>query len=175
MSKFGRVTFDTFILLVLSFFRYSDSNVMTDSRVIESNPGMGRNPKDWSVDEVESFIKAIGYADQACLFKDQEVDGVSLLLLKRSDVINGMTMKMGPALKIYGHIQRLQTVTPSPDEKPTPVVQEMAADVTKSEEIDLPVTQSASDNHVSSDSSTPVECSESIDDTSMELNGQVPA
>ena len=151
---------------------------MTDSRVIESNPGMGRNPKDWSVDEVESFIKAIGYADQASLFKDQEVDGVSLLLLKRSDVINGMAMKMGPALKIYGHIQRLQTVTPSPDEKPTSMVeQEMTAQVTKSEQIDLPLTtQTVSDNHVQSDTSTPVECSESIDDTSMELlNGQVPA
>ena len=150
---------------------------MTDSRVIESNPGMGRNPKDWSVDEVESFIKAIGYADQASLFKDQEVDGVSLLLLKRSDVISGMAMKMGPALKIYGHIQRLQTVTPSPDEKPILMVeQEMTADVTKSEQIDLPVIQTVSDNHVQSDTSTPVECSESIDDTSMELlNGQVSA
>lgn len=144
---------------------------MTDSRVIESNPGMSRNPKDWSVDEVESFIKAIGYSDQACLFKDQEVDGVSLLLLKRSDVISGLTMKMGPALKIYGHIQRLQTVTPSSDEKSTLVVQEMTSEVTKSEEIDLP----PSDNHVQSYTSTPIECSESIDDTSMELNGQVLA
>lgn len=145
--------------------------------MIESNPGMGRNPKDWSIDEVESFIKAIGYAEQASLFKDQEVDGVSLLLLKRSDVISGLTMKMGPALKIYGHIQRLQTVTPSSDEKPTLVVEETTSEVTKSEDIDLPVPdQTVSDHHVQSDSSTPVECSESIDDTSVELpNGQVPA
>lgn len=45
------------------------------------------------------------------MFKEQEVDGVSLLLLKRSDVVTGMTMKMGPSLKIFGHIQRLQTIS----------------------------------------------------------------
>lgn len=77
------------------------------------NSDLQKNPKDWTVDDVETFIKSIGFPEQAMLFKEQEVDGVSLLLLKRCDVVTDMSMKMGPALKIYGHIQRLQTVTPA--------------------------------------------------------------
>lgn len=76
------------------------------------NSELKKIPKDWTVDDVELFVKSIGYPDHASWFQEQEVDGVSLLLLKRSDVVNGMAMKMGPALKIYGHIQRLQTITP---------------------------------------------------------------
>lgn len=77
------------------------------------NPDLKKAPKEWTVDDVENFIRSIGFPEQAVLFKDQEVDGVSLLLLKRSDVVTDMSMKMGPALKIYGHIQRLQTITPA--------------------------------------------------------------
>ena len=40
----------------------------------------------------------------------QEIDGKSLLLMKRSDVLTGLSLKLGPALKIYTHIQRLQTM-----------------------------------------------------------------
>lgn len=39
----------------------------------------------------------------------QEIDGQSLLLLKRSDVLQGLSLKLGPALKIYTHVMRLQT------------------------------------------------------------------
>ena len=40
----------------------------------------------------------------------QEIDGQSLLLLKRSDVLTGLNLKLGPALKIYQHVAKLQTV-----------------------------------------------------------------
>ena len=39
----------------------------------------------------------------------QEIDGVSLLLLKRSDVLKGLDMKLGPALKVNRLVQGLQT------------------------------------------------------------------
>lgn len=39
----------------------------------------------------------------------QEIDGKSLLLMKRSDVLQGLSLRLGPALKIYAHVQRLQT------------------------------------------------------------------
>ena len=38
----------------------------------------------------------------------QEIDGRSLLLMRRSDVLTGLSLKLGPALKIYTHVQRLQ-------------------------------------------------------------------
>lgn len=41
-----------------------------------------------------------------CLLK--EIDGQSLLLLKRLDVLTGLSFKLGPALKIYKHVSRLQ-------------------------------------------------------------------
>jgi len=39
----------------------------------------------------------------------QEIDGKALLLMSRNDVLTGMSFKLGPALKIYAHVQRLQT------------------------------------------------------------------
>lgn len=41
-------------------------------------------------------------------FTFQEIDGRSLLLMKRADVINGLKLKLGPALKIYRQVVKLQ-------------------------------------------------------------------
>ena len=39
----------------------------------------------------------------------QEIDGKSLLLMQRSDVLTGLSIRLGPALKIYErHIKVLQ-------------------------------------------------------------------
>lgn len=79
-------------------------------KMTESQPNLAAKPKDWTVDDVESFIRFVGFNDQAAIFREQEIDGVALLLLKRSDLLSGMDLKLGPAVKIYGHIQRLQTI-----------------------------------------------------------------
>lgn len=73
-------------------------------------PGIRNKPDDWTPEDVESFIKVIGFPDQAACFREQEIDGIALLLLKRVDILTGMSLKLGPALKIYGQIQRLQTI-----------------------------------------------------------------
>ena len=39
----------------------------------------------------------------------QEIDGSSLLLLHRQDVIGGLGLKMGPALKVFDQVRKLQT------------------------------------------------------------------
>ena len=40
----------------------------------------------------------------------QEIDGKSLLLMTRNDVLTGLSIKLGPALKIYEyHVKPLQT------------------------------------------------------------------
>ncbi|KAB0387330.1 hypothetical protein FD755_002286 [Muntiacus reevesi] len=42
--------------------------------------------------------------------KDKEIDGKSLLLMTRNDVLTGLQLKLGPALKIYEyHVKPLQT------------------------------------------------------------------
>lgn len=80
---------------------------------LDKYPDVIPDAKDWSVEEVEKFLVHIGFPEQAAAFRDQEIDGRSLLLLKRSDVLTGLSLKLGPALKIYNHIKRLQTGLPN--------------------------------------------------------------
>lgn len=66
------------------------------------------NPQNWTAKDVETFIREIGFPEQAPLFSEQMIDGKSLLLLSRTDVLKNLSMKLGPALKIYAHINTLQ-------------------------------------------------------------------
>ncbi|KAK3612621.1 hypothetical protein CHS0354_042131 [Potamilus streckersoni] len=64
---------------------------------------------EWTVADVANFFKELGFEEQAQAFKDQEIDGKSLLLMKRLDVLTGLSIRLGPALKIYQHVMKLQT------------------------------------------------------------------
>ncbi|XP_056645491.1 uncharacterized protein LOC130450848 [Diorhabda sublineata] len=61
----------------------------------------------WSADEVYEYF-AQYFPEEAKIFKEQEIDGRSLLLLKRIDVLTNLNLKLGPALKIYKHVVKLQ-------------------------------------------------------------------
>ena len=39
----------------------------------------------------------------------QEIDGSSVLVMQRNDIIKGLGLKLGPALKIYNRVRTLQT------------------------------------------------------------------
>ncbi|XP_061401260.1 polyhomeotic-like protein 2 [Musca vetustissima] len=63
--------------------------------------------KNWSVDKVyEYFCKQ--FPKEAYIFKDEEIDGRSLLLLKRSDVVKKLPLKLGPSLRLYSAILKIQ-------------------------------------------------------------------
>ncbi|XP_038569962.1 atherin isoform X2 [Micropterus salmoides] len=67
------------------------------------------NPVDWTVSDVVSYFTAAGFPEQATAFRTQEIDGKSLLLMQRNDVLTGLSIKLGPALKIYErHVKVLQ-------------------------------------------------------------------
>lgn len=56
----------------------------------------------------QRFGVSVGmYSDPALssflLCPTQEIDGKSLLLMQRTDVLTGLSMRLGPALKIYEH------------------------------------------------------------------------
>lgn len=78
-----------------------------------------RRPETWTVAEVESFFSSSGFSLEGSVFREQEIDGKSLLLLKREDVLKGLPgIKVGPALKIFSFIHHLQNffvVTPDRD------------------------------------------------------------
>ncbi|XP_030645574.1 sterile alpha motif domain containing 1a [Chanos chanos] len=64
---------------------------------------IGQDPLQWSVADVASYFSAVGFPEQAVAFRTQEIDGKSLLLMQRSDVLTGLSIRLGPALKIYEH------------------------------------------------------------------------
>ncbi|TSK18093.1 Atherin [Bagarius yarrelli] len=67
------------------------------------------NPVDWTVADVASYFTAAGFPEQALAFRLQEIDGKSLLLMQRNDVLTGLSIRLGPALKIYErHVKVLQ-------------------------------------------------------------------
>lgn len=86
------------------------SSVTSPSASATSASGTYRTkvPSDWSVGDVSDFLDFVGFPPESSVFRDQEIDGKSLLLLKRDDVINGLSLKLGPALKIYSLINHLQ-------------------------------------------------------------------
>ncbi|KAG7513836.1 hypothetical protein JOB18_017861 [Solea senegalensis] len=101
--------------------------------------GQMPDPANWGVSDVVNYFKATGFEEQATAFQDQvgvllcsqfltrdgnevgcqssasvspfqEIDGKSLLLMTRNDVLTGLSIKLGPALKIYEyHVKPLQT------------------------------------------------------------------
>uniref|UniRef100_A0A3Q3Q5S6 SAM domain-containing protein n=1 Tax=Monopterus albus TaxID=43700 RepID=A0A3Q3Q5S6_MONAL len=73
---------------------------------LESQVG---SPVDWTVSDVVSYFTAAGFPEQAAAFRTQEIDGKSLLLMQRNDVLTGLSIRLGPALKIYErHVKVLQ-------------------------------------------------------------------
>ncbi|TDH15954.1 hypothetical protein EPR50_G00014480 [Perca flavescens] len=69
----------------------------------------GGSPVDWTVSDVVSYFTTAGFPEQAAAFRTQEIDGKSLLLMQRNDVLTGLSIRLGPALKIYErHVKVLQ-------------------------------------------------------------------
>ncbi|XP_076611661.1 sex comb on midleg-like protein 4 isoform X2 [Chaetodon auriga] len=71
----------------------------------------GKDPSSWGVEEVIWFIKdadpqALGPHAEA--FRKHEIDGDALLLLKSEMMMKYLGLKLGPALKLCYHIDRLK-------------------------------------------------------------------
>ncbi|XP_077199250.1 sex comb on midleg-like protein 2 isoform X5 [Paroedura picta] len=70
-----------------------------------------KNPSMWSIDEVMRFVKEAdpqALAPHAELFRRHEIDGKALLLLRSDMIMKYMGLKLGPALKLCYHIERLK-------------------------------------------------------------------
>ncbi|KAM6239864.1 lethal(3)malignant brain tumor-like protein 4 isoform 3-T4 [Porphyrio hochstetteri] len=59
----------------------------------------------WTVEEVVSFIQRLpGCKEQASVFREEQIDGEAFLLLNQNDIVKILSIKLGPALKIYNAI-----------------------------------------------------------------------
>ncbi|XP_067840658.1 lethal(3)malignant brain tumor-like protein 3 isoform X2 [Heptranchias perlo] len=64
----------------------------------------------WTIDEVSEFILSLpGCEEQAKAFRHEQIDGEAFLLLTQTDIVKIMSIKLGPALKIYNSILMFKT------------------------------------------------------------------
>ncbi|XP_028902779.1 sex comb on midleg-like protein 4 isoform X2 [Ornithorhynchus anatinus] len=71
----------------------------------------GRSPSAWTVDDVVCFVEGVdprAFGPHAALFRKHEIDGSALLLLKSDMVMKYLGLKLGPALKLCYHIDKLK-------------------------------------------------------------------
>uniref|UniRef100_A0A8D3DFK6 SAM domain-containing protein n=1 Tax=Scophthalmus maximus TaxID=52904 RepID=A0A8D3DFK6_SCOMX len=77
----------------------------------ESKAPPNKDPATWSVEDVVWFIRdadpqALG--PHADVFRKHEIDGNALLLLKSDMIMKYLGLKLGPALKLCYHIDKLK-------------------------------------------------------------------
>ncbi|KAG9269214.1 sex comb on midleg-like protein 2 isoform X1 [Astyanax mexicanus] len=77
----------------------------------ETPRSSSRSPSSWSIEEVMQFVRdadPTALAPHAELFRKHEIDGKALMLLRSDMVMKYMGLKLGPALKLCYHIERLK-------------------------------------------------------------------
>ncbi|XP_071768910.1 sex comb on midleg-like protein 2 isoform X1 [Centroberyx gerrardi] len=70
-----------------------------------------KSPSSWSIEEVMQFVRDAdpsALAPHAELFRKHEIDGKALMLLRSDMIMKYMGLKLGPALKLCHHIERLK-------------------------------------------------------------------
>ncbi|XP_029419876.1 sex comb on midleg-like protein 2 [Nannospalax galili] len=75
--------------------------------------GFCKDPSTWSVDEVIQFMKHTDphiSGPLTDLFRQHEIDGKALLLLRSDLMMKYMGLKLGPALKLCYYIEKLKGV-----------------------------------------------------------------
>lgn len=68
------------------------------------------NPLHWTVTDVVNFIRKTDCAQFGRLFRQEEIDGQALLLLTLPTVQDHLDLKLGPAIKLCHHIERVKIV-----------------------------------------------------------------
>nr|XP_020760526.1 sex comb on midleg-like protein 2 [Odocoileus virginianus texanus] len=102
--------------LEVEFEMQRESEVEAPSYIAEPDPsvlkqGFSKDPATWSVDEVIQFLKHKDPQKSgplAELFRQHEIDGKALLLLKSDVIMKYMGLKLGPALKLCYYIEKLK-------------------------------------------------------------------
>lgn len=74
----------------------------------------------WSCQNVSDYFHSkLGFGKKdSSLFKDEEIDGEALMIMKRSDIVNSKFahIKLGTTIKFWSHILRLQTKSNDPSQ-----------------------------------------------------------
>uniref|UniRef100_A0A8C7XHQ3 L3MBTL histone methyl-lysine binding protein 1b n=1 Tax=Oryzias sinensis TaxID=183150 RepID=A0A8C7XHQ3_9TELE len=133
----GTTMLCSFLILKLCFFSASPEEISLQQALHESvfSPGISASPPHrvalcwdkhcqllpevlgltakrvatWSAEEVATFVKGLpGCKEHATTFKTEQIDGEAFLLLTQADIVKILSIKLGPALKIYNSILMLK-------------------------------------------------------------------
>uniref|UniRef100_A0A8C8E753 Scm polycomb group protein like 2 n=1 Tax=Otus sunia TaxID=257818 RepID=A0A8C8E753_9STRI len=97
----------------ISILKAASSTTGPDLNSLKREPSriLNKDPSTWSIEEVMHFVKEAdpqALAPHAELFRRHEIDGKALLLLRSDMIMKYMGLKLGPALKLCYHIERLK-------------------------------------------------------------------
>ena len=80
---------------------------------IDDTPITKKKIYEWNVENVAYYLSAIDedkcFSEYIDVFKEQKIDGKSLLLINIEILIKYMNMKIGPALQLNSHIEKLKS------------------------------------------------------------------
>uniref|UniRef100_A0A672ZSU3 SAM domain-containing protein n=1 Tax=Sphaeramia orbicularis TaxID=375764 RepID=A0A672ZSU3_9TELE len=90
---------------------FPESNRTGQRSIQAKTAAANKDPSTWSVEDVVWFIRdadpqALG--PHADVFRKHEIDGNALLLLKSDMIMKYLGLKLGPALKLCYHIDKLK-------------------------------------------------------------------
>ncbi|XP_029988585.1 sex comb on midleg-like protein 2 isoform X2 [Sphaeramia orbicularis] len=91
--------------------RRVEASSTTGPEVSEREQHPSKNPSSWTIEEVMQFVRdadPTALAPHAELFRKHEIDGKALMLLRSDMIMKYMGLKLGPALKLCHHIERLK-------------------------------------------------------------------
>lgn len=83
-----------------------NSRVLTRATIEDA---ITENPMRWTNENVRDFVYRITDDDEVAeKFIEQEIDGTSFICMCQTDMMELMSIKMGPAIKIYNRILHLR-------------------------------------------------------------------
>uniref|UniRef100_A0A3Q1G537 Scm polycomb group protein like 2 n=1 Tax=Acanthochromis polyacanthus TaxID=80966 RepID=A0A3Q1G537_9TELE len=91
--------------------RVEASSTTGPDHVKQDKEGSQSNASSWSVDDVIRFVQEADpqtLGPHVELFRKHEIDGKALMLLRSDVIMKYMGLKLGPALKLCHHIEKLK-------------------------------------------------------------------
>ncbi|XP_035016152.1 polycomb protein SCMH1 isoform X2 [Hippoglossus stenolepis] len=91
--------------------RVEASSTTGPDHLKQDKEGSGNNASSWSVDDVIRFVQEADpqtLGPHVELFRKHEIDGKALMLLRSDVIMKYMGLKLGPALKLCHHIEKLK-------------------------------------------------------------------
>lgn len=96
------------------------SSTYDEASTVSVKDGEVPDVRTWTHQQVgEYFCTTLKFSKRdAAVFKDEEIDGETLLIMKRSDIVTTkfQHLKLGTALKMWSHILQFQTLSTDPSQ-----------------------------------------------------------